>query len=88
MPNSVPPERLSLKDVPLTEWQRIGRGDPVVDHMLKKGIAITRQSYLTFAYPEGIKDWGPELEAELPWPLQVGAFDDQDDVKNILGLDE
>lgn len=52
------------------ELKSLHGSDPLLDHLLKKG-PVTRESYLTFAYPDGVPDPLPaELEAQLPRPLQ------------------
>jgi hypothetical protein len=46
--------------------------DVVVQLLLENGIPITRRNYLDLAYPDGLPEWGAELEAELPRQLQRG----------------
>lgn len=44
--------------------------DPMLDHLLKQG-PVTRESYLEYAYPEGVPDpLEAEEEAALPRPLR------------------
>lgn len=39
--------------------------------MLDRGVPLTREKYLAFAYPGNLPArWTPELEAELPEPFQ------------------
>jgi hypothetical protein len=70
-------------------WAEIAEEDAVVATMLRYGVPLTRENYLSLAYgsevPDG-DDWVAELEAGLPWPFQRGAFDDQQDVANRLGI--
>lgn len=41
--------------------------NPLVDWMVKKGVPITRDTYIALAYGDGVPDpWTPEDEAELP----------------------
>jgi hypothetical protein len=30
------------------------------------GLALTRENYLSLAYPEGVPEWSEELESTLP----------------------
>lgn len=41
--------------------------DPLLQYMLKEGIPLTREKYISLAYgTDGPGEWGAELEAELP----------------------
>ena len=41
--------------------------DPVLRYMVRHMIPLTRENWLELSYPDGPpKDWGPELEAEVP----------------------
>lgn len=45
--------------------------DPLVELLLKLGKPLTRESYLAFAYPDGLpEEWDAELEGMLPEPFQ------------------
>ena len=81
---------LSIWDVTAEHWAEIARDDAVVASLLRYGVPLTRENYLSLAYggdvPDG-DDWGPELEDGLPWPLRHGAFDHQQDVADRLDLD-
>lgn len=51
--------------------QRSGRGDPVLNHMVRRGLPLTREVYLELAFPDGAPDpMPPELEGELPEEFQ------------------
>jgi hypothetical protein len=81
---------LSISDVTAEHWAEIAKDDAVAASLLRYGVPLTRENYLSLAYgsevPEG-DDWGPELDGGLPWPLRRGAFDDQVDAAERLGLD-
>ena len=48
--------------------------DPILAMMRRLGIPLTREKYLAIAYPEGLpKEWGAELEAQLPLEIQKSS---------------
>ena len=58
--------------------------DHTLEHMKKKGIPLTRENYLDFAYlgnPPPPEEWGAELEAELPEEFRVGWPDDWQEIE-------
>ena len=81
---------LSMADVTPEHWAEIAKSDPVVDWMLHHKASLTREEYLSLAYlgavPEG-DDWDAELEAGLPWPFRLDAFEDQEYVADRLGIE-
>ena len=51
--------------------------DAVLDHLMSRGIPVTRERYLELNFPDGVPDPMPgELEAGLPWPLRRGYLDE------------
>ncbi|MEB0114288.1 hypothetical protein QN397_23700 [Variovorax sp. RTB1] len=55
------------------ELKTLHGSDPVLDHLLTRG-PVTRQSYLEYAYPDGVPDpMQAELEGEIPRPLQLAT---------------
>jgi hypothetical protein len=60
------------------ELRRLAGMDPLVEHFLKEGRPLTRETYLAFNYPDGVEEpLDPELESELPYPLQHGWLEIQ-----------
>jgi hypothetical protein len=43
--------------------------------MRHSGTPLTRENYLALAYPDGLPDWTPELEGQLPTELRVSVSD-------------
>jgi hypothetical protein len=50
--------------------------DPLIDWMKSKNIPVTRESYLGLAYPDGVPEWGAELEEQLPEELRRPVTED------------
>ncbi|MGZ5120589.1 MAG: hypothetical protein ACXWCW_26815 [Burkholderiales bacterium] len=49
--------------------------DPVVEHLKRRGLPVTRENYLNWAYPEGAPDPMPgELEAIVQDALKNAAL--------------
>jgi hypothetical protein len=64
---------------PSTPFEEAGRitqvsgieWNPLVEHMIRRGIPVTRENYLDLNFPEGIPEhYGAEHEASLPSYLQ------------------
>lgn len=52
--------------IDLDDWEDgISATDHIVEHMKKQGLAITRQSYLGFCYPDGVPMESPG-ELDVP----------------------
>jgi hypothetical protein len=59
----------------MTDWEDeesyLPGSDLVGDHMLKRGLKLTRQSWLEFNYPDGVPDPLPgEIAASVPRGLR------------------
>lgn len=49
----------------LEEWVRLNGQDPVLEHMIRKQLPLTRENYLALRFWEGYELDG-ELEATIP----------------------
>lgn len=49
------------------ELERLRRQSPTVDYMVRKGIPLTRDSYLGMVYMGEEYEETPEREASMPW---------------------
>jgi len=57
--------------VPLSEAQKFADEDPILERMIRKGLPLSRDTYLTLAWGVVPKDWDAEHEAEVPECFQL-----------------